>query len=113
MLTLLLLTEHESVWTVAAWTGVKQAIERTHTALRKIGYSVIHLQIRTPEELARALRGFDPHRTLVFNWYEGLEYGAEDAMSVLTVLEEGGLISRGRTRRVGAWRRINIRRKRA
>ena len=91
----LVLREHDSVWLPEARPEVIAAAEAIHAGLRQAGYQVIPLQVETPNALLSQLLRFNPSRYVVFNWYEGVEIGAEDGAQITDMLSHLGFTFTG------------------
>ncbi len=92
---ILVLREHDSVWTPEAKPGVLAAAEAIHRGLAQAGYEVIPVQVESAHTLLAALQRFNPARYAVFNWFEGFEPDAEDIAQITTLLDELGFIYTG------------------
>ena len=88
--TLLVVREHDSVWAPQALGTVLADMHVLHSGLEQAGYRVIPLELKSPRELHSVLDPFDPQTCLVFNCYEGVEEGAQDALKVAEGLEALG-----------------------
>ncbi len=100
--TVLVLREHDSVWTPEAKMEVLAYAHALHDALEQAGYTVVPVQIQSPTDLPAALSPFDPNECLILNWFEGIEPGATDGAQVVAKLDELGFIYTGSD--AHAWR---------
>lgn len=85
--TVIVLREHDSIWAPSAKAGVLAAAEAIHSALAQAGHQVVPMQVESPAQLPTMLKPFDPARCVVFNWHEGVESGAHDAVQIATLLD--------------------------
>jgi D-alanine-D-alanine ligase len=88
--TVLLLEEEESVWSPEAAAEVLAAIQVVRKALERAGYKVVRIPVSSPQALREELKPFDPRECVVFNWYEGVEEAARDAIQVAALLDQLG-----------------------
>jgi D-alanine-D-alanine ligase len=88
--TILFLWEHDAVWTLEDRAEVHRAAQAIRAGLERAGYPVISLQIESPQVLPDALEPFDPRACIVFNWYEGTDWGAHNSIRVAVALSHLG-----------------------
>ncbi|MGE5141269.1 MAG: D-alanine--D-alanine ligase family protein [Rudaea sp.] len=93
--TVLILEEHESVWSEEARAEVRACVAKVQAGLEGRGYRAICLQVKSPEALPELLAPYDPGTCIVFNWYEGVERSGRDCIQVAAQLDRLGYLYTG------------------
>jgi D-alanine-D-alanine ligase len=93
--TVLVLREHDALWSAEALPEVLAAAETLHHGLARAGYTVVPLQLATPQQLRALLKPYSPCECVVFNWYEGAQWGADDLAQVTATLDTLGYLYTG------------------